>query len=136
MKWIQDAQAHYPRYHTDPIPVYEFIIDRLKVTMRDEGIRHDHIEAVVAATEDSDIVKILHRVGAIKEFLQSEDGEHLLTAHRRAANILRDEGKKDGASYGAEYEDTLLSEPSEKELGPEITCAWPTGHRTDRHRAI
>ena len=56
------------------------------------------------------------RVGALDEFLAGEDGENLLTAYRRAANIVRIEEKNDGAAYQGRADDALLYERQEREL--------------------
>jgi len=85
-----------------------FIADRLKVHLRGEGISHDHIAAVFALAGEDDLVRLLERVRALAAFLDSEDGANLLTAYRRAANIVRAEQKKDGEVYaGAAYDANL-----------------------------
>jgi len=71
----------------------EFLADRLKVYLRDKGIRHDLIDAVFALGED-DLVAIVNRVTALQFFLSTEDGENLLAGYKRAANILKAEAKK------------------------------------------
>lgn len=76
-----------------------FIGERLKVHLRDAGIAHDHVAAVMAAGETDDILSISDRAGALRDFLGSDDGANLLVAYRRAANILRIEEKKDDARY-------------------------------------
>ena len=70
-----------------------FIIDRLKVYLRDKGIRHDIIDAVFANGED-DLVAIVNRVTALQSFLDTTEGENLLAGYKRAANILKAEAKK------------------------------------------
>jgi glycyl-tRNA synthetase beta chain len=77
----------------------DFLADRLKVHMREKGVRHDLVSAVFALTGEDDLVRLLARVDALAEFLGSEDGEHLLVAYRRAANIVRIEEKRDGVRY-------------------------------------
>src|SRR5262249_17549097 len=67
--------------------VLSFIADRLKVHLRDQGVRHDLIAAIFALKED-DLVRLLARVAALAKFLDSEDGADLLVAYRRASNIL------------------------------------------------
>ena len=85
-----------------------FIADRLKVHLRDEGIAHDHIEAIFALSGEDDLVRLLERVRALAAFVESEDGANLLTAYRRAANIVRAEQKKDDEVYaGAAYDSKL-----------------------------
>ena len=85
-----------------------FIADRLKVHLRDEGVSHDHIAAVFALSGEDDLVRLLERVRALGAFVGSEDGANLLTAYRRAANIVRAEQKKDGEVYaGAAYDASL-----------------------------
>ncbi|OWJ68301.1 glycine--tRNA ligase subunit beta [Inquilinus limosus] len=74
-----------------------FIADRLKVAMREKGVRHDLIDAVFAVGGEDDLLRLLGRVDALAAFLGSEDGANLLTAYRRAGNIVRIERKKDGA---------------------------------------
>ncbi|MEM1150373.1 MAG: glycine--tRNA ligase subunit beta, partial [Pseudomonadota bacterium] len=64
-----------------------FFADRLKQVLRDEGKRHDLIDAVFALGED-DLVLIVKRVEALTAFLASDDGANLLAGYKRAANIL------------------------------------------------
>ena len=70
-----------------------FIADRLKVYLRDKGIRHDIIDAVLGNGED-DLVAIVNRVTALQSFLDTPDGGNLLAGYKRAANILKAEEKK------------------------------------------
>ena len=70
-----------------------FILDRLKVYLRDKGIRHDIIDAGLTEGQD-DLVAIVNRVTALQSFLETADGENLLAGYKRAANILKAEGKK------------------------------------------
>jgi glycyl-tRNA synthetase beta chain len=77
----------------------EFFADRLKVALRDQGVRHDLIDAVLSLSGSSDLLIIVRRVEALGRFLDTEDGRNLLAGYRRAANILRIEEKKDGRSY-------------------------------------
>jgi glycyl-tRNA synthetase beta chain len=76
----------------------DFLADRLKVHLRERGVRHDLIAAVFALGED-DLVRLTRRVAALDAFLKSEDGANLLTAYRRAANIVGIEQKRDGVTY-------------------------------------
>lgn len=94
----------------------EFVADRLKVHLRDRGIRHDRITAVFSLTGEDDLLRFMARVGALDEFLAGEDGENLLTAYRRAANIVRIEEKNDGAAYQGRADDALLRERQERDL--------------------
>jgi glycyl-tRNA synthetase beta chain len=75
-----------------------FFADRLKVHLRDAGVRHDLISAVFA-TGDDDLVRLLARVDALDKFLATDDGANLLIAYRRATNILRIEERKDNKVY-------------------------------------
>ncbi|MBI3197764.1 MAG: glycine--tRNA ligase subunit beta [Rhodospirillales bacterium] len=73
----------------------EFFAERLKVQMREKGVRHDVVDAVFALGGEDDLVRLLARVEALQSFLGSEAGKNLLTAYGRAANIVRAEEKKD-----------------------------------------
>jgi glycyl-tRNA synthetase beta chain len=70
-----------------------FFADRLKVLLREEGKRHDLVDAVFALGDD-DLVRIVARVEALSGFLATEDGAILLAGYKRAVNILKAEEKK------------------------------------------
>jgi glycyl-tRNA synthetase beta chain len=114
-----DAAGHGFHHHgLHPVPpkeILEFLADRLRVQLRAEGARHDVLTAVFATGADDDIVRLLARANAVAELLGTEDGTNLLTAYRRAANILRIEDRKDGPHTGA-TDTALLREPAEVAL--------------------
>jgi glycyl-tRNA synthetase beta chain len=97
----------------------DFFADRLKVHLRDQGARHDLVDAVFALGGD-DLLMIVRRVEALGRFLDTEDGEHLLTGTKRAINILRIEEKKDGRSYDQAPDPALLERPEEKALAKAV----------------
>lgn len=76
-----------------------FIIDRLKVYLREEGIEHGHIEAIFSASIDDDLLILLERTRALNEFLATESGINLLVTYRRAANIVRVEKKRNNEEF-------------------------------------
>jgi glycyl-tRNA synthetase beta chain len=94
----------------------DFIIDRLKVALREKGIRHDLIDAVFALGGEDDLVRLVARVQALQDFLKTEDGTNLLAGYKRAANILKVEEKKDKKSYAGKVDPARLTEPAEKTL--------------------
>ncbi|MBC7164991.1 MAG: glycine--tRNA ligase subunit beta [Roseovarius sp.] len=81
-----------------------FLHDRLKVHLRDEGLRHDVIDACLAMPGNDDLTLLVHRARALGDFLKTDDGENLLQGFKRANNILRQAEEKDGVeySYGAD----------------------------------
>ncbi|EIM26082.1 glycine--tRNA ligase subunit beta [Microvirga lotononidis] len=81
------------------LDLLSFFADRLKVYLRDQGARHDLIDAVFSLDGQDDLLMIVRRVEALGRFLDTEDGRNLLAGYRRAANILRIEEKKDGRAY-------------------------------------
>lgn len=99
-----------------------FFADRLKVHLRDEGKRHDLIDAVFALGED-DLVLIVKRVEALSAFLASEDGAHLHAAYKRAANIVRIEEKRDERDYDDAPDAAAFVAPEEKALHAALTRA-------------
>lgn len=80
------------------LDLLSFFHDRLKVMLRDQGARHDLVDAVLGegASANDDLLLITRRVAALGRFLDAEDGTNLLAGYRRAANILKAEEKKDG----------------------------------------
>ena len=91
-----------------------FFADRLKVALRENGIRHDLIDSIFALGGEDDLVRLVRRVEALQKFLKSDDGANLLTGYKRAANILKIEEKKDKREYRG-IPDGLV-EDDEKEL--------------------
>lgn len=81
-----------------------FFHDRLKVYLRDQGIRHDVIDACTAMAGNDDLTLLSTRAAAVSDFIKTNDGENLLQAFKRANNILDQAEAKDGVeySYGAD----------------------------------
>jgi glycyl-tRNA synthetase beta chain len=107
--------------------VLAFLADRLKVQLRDQGKRHDLVDAVFALGDD-DLVRIVARVEALEAFLKTEDGKNLLAGYKRAANILAAEEKKGALTdidFAAPVEAKLLVEPAEKALHAALAKATP-----------
>ena len=101
---------------SDPLhDLLTFFADRLKVALRDQGVRHDLIAAVFALGED-DLVRLRKRVDALGSFLASEDGGNLLIAYRRAANIVRIEEGKDKTRYSDAPDRDLFKLEEERAL--------------------
>jgi glycyl-tRNA synthetase beta chain len=97
-----------------------FFADRLKVHLRDEGTRHDLIDAVFALPGQDDLLMIVRRVEALGRFLATDNGANLLTGVKRAQNILRIEERKDKRTFEGEPDAGLLTEPEEKALAKAI----------------
>jgi glycyl-tRNA synthetase beta chain len=109
---------------TDPTAdLLAFFADRLKVHLREQGVRHDLVAAIFALGGEDDLVRLLARVAALDAFLKTDDGANLLVAYRRAANIVRIEEKKDGVTYPGEPDPKLLQEPAEATLAAELDRA-------------
>ena len=100
-----------------------FFADRLKVQLRDQGARHDLVDAVFALEGQDDILMIVRRVEALAAFLATDDGKNLLAGTKRAANILRIEEKKDGRAYDGVPDASLYAQDEEKTLAAAIDRA-------------
>src|SRR6185312_3867523 len=97
-----------------------FFADRLKVFLREQGKRHDLIDAVFALGGQDDLALIVRRVEALDAFLKTDDGANLLAGVKRAANILAIEEKKDKKSYAGTYDLKLITEKEETALAAAI----------------
>lgn len=100
-----------------------FFADRLKVQLREQGARHDLVDAVFALEGQDDLLMVVRRVEALGAFLDTDDGKNLLAGVKRASNILRIEEKKDGKSYAGSVDASLLKEAEEKALASAIAAA-------------
>lgn len=106
---------------TDELVV--FLADRLKVQLREQGARHDLVDAVFALEGEDDLVVIVRRVEALGKFLDTEDGKNLLAGFKRASNIIRIEEKKDRRSYTDAPRPELYRSDEEKALAQAIGSA-------------
>ena len=100
-----------------------FFADRLKVQLREQGARHDLVDAVFALDGQDDLLLIVRRVEALGKFLDTEDGKNLLAGYKRATNIIRIEEKKDGREYTGAPDPKLFRQDEEVTLGKEIDLA-------------
>src|SRR5450631_1375899 len=97
-----------------------FFVDRLKVQLREQGARHDLVDAVFALEGQDDLLMVVRRVEALGKFLDTEDGKNLLAGTKRAENILRIEEKKDGKAYDGAPDAALYTLAEEKALAKAI----------------
>jgi glycyl-tRNA synthetase beta chain len=105
-----------------------FFADRLKVQLREQGARHDLVDAVFAQNDgkdsgQDDLLMIVRRVEALAKFLETDDGKNLLAGVKRASNILRIEEKKDNKSYSGAPDAKRLSQPEEQALAAAVATA-------------
>ena len=128
---LHSSGGDLPQPRTIVADLLAFFADRLKVLLRDQGQRHDLVDAVFALGDD-DLVRIVRRVEALGAFLETEDGENLLAGYKRASNILRAEAKKGDlpegdpvALDGAPPEETALIAAVAK-AGTEVDAALAT----------
>jgi glycyl-tRNA synthetase beta chain len=118
------ARAIYQPPGRFAVTLLAFFADRLKVYLRDKGARHDLIDAVFALPGQDDLLMIVRRVEALGRLLDTEDGRNLLVGYRRAANILRDEERKDGAgAFASRHDPAALVLPAEKALADGLAAA-------------
>ena len=115
------VQAH--SYLQQAHELLAFFADRLKVRLREQGARHDLVDAVFALQDQDDLLMIVRRVEALGKFLDSDDGKNLLAGTKRAENILRIEEKKDRRDYTGAPEPKLYSQTEEKALAQAIAAA-------------
>ena len=117
----------------------KFILDRLDVVLRDQGLNHDIISSVFENEKD-DLVSIVNRVTALQNFLGTDDGENLLAGYKRAANILKAEAKKGDLptgdpirpedSYGAALFDAMTV------ASPKITSALQSENYAEAMKSL
>ena len=104
-----------------PGDLLTFFADRLKVQLREQGARHDLVDAVFALGGQDDLLMIVRRVDALGKFLESDDGKNLLAGTKRASNILSIEEKKDKRTFDGAPDAALYSLGEEKALAKAIS---------------
>ena len=101
----------------------DFFADRLKVVLREKGVRHDLVSAIFSLGGEDDLVRLLARVDALKAFLDTDDGANLLVAYRRASNIVKIEEKKDKKTYDGAVNPQELTQADEVTLAKALEQA-------------
>lgn len=109
----------------DPNDLLSFFHDRLKVHLRDEGIRHDVIDACLAMPKNDDLTLLVNRARALSGFLGTDDGENLVQGFKRANNILSQAEEKDGVSYEFGADRKFAEDPAEVALFDALDAARP-----------
>jgi glycyl-tRNA synthetase beta chain len=102
-----------------------FLHDRLKVHLRDEGIRHDVIDACLTGDRTDDLTDLVARARALNAFLATENGDNLIQGYRRAQNILDQAEAKDGVEYSYGGDPKLAEQPEETALFDALAEARP-----------
>jgi glycyl-tRNA synthetase beta chain len=97
-----------------------FFADRLKVQLREQGARHDLVDAVFALEGQDDLLMVVRRVEALGKFLDTDDGKNLLAGTKRASNILAIEEKKDKRTFDGAPDASLFVADEEKQLARAI----------------
>ena len=100
-----------------------FLHDRLKVYLRDQGIRHDVIDACLAMPNADDLTLLVKRAEALQAFLHTDDGENLIQGFKRAHNILKQAEEKDGVEYSYGPDAKLAETDEEKALFAALDAA-------------
>jgi glycyl-tRNA synthetase beta chain len=113
-------QAHSYLHQTNDL--IAFFADRLKVQLREQGARHDLVDAVFSLSGQDDLLMIMRRVEALGKFLESDDGKNLLAGVKRASNILRIEEKKDKREFNGTPDAKLYQLTEEKALAEAINA--------------
>ncbi|MBI1219257.1 MAG: glycine--tRNA ligase subunit beta [Rhodobacteraceae bacterium] len=109
-----------------PTDLLAFLHDRLKVHLRDQGIRHDVIDACLAMPGNDDLTLLVKRAEALAAFLNTEDGTNLLQGFKRANNILTQAEAKDGVEYSFGADPKFAADASETALFAVLDAAEAT----------
>jgi glycyl-tRNA synthetase beta chain len=117
-KWLVEEKLRKPI-----VELLSFFADRLKVQLREQGARHDLVDAVFALEGQDDLLMVVRRVDALGKFLDTDDGRNLLAGTKRAANILRIEEKKDARDYVGRPDPSLYRQDEEWALAKAIDAA-------------
>ena len=100
-----------------------FIHDRLKVYLRDQGIRHDVIDACIAMEGSDDLTLLVKRARALSDVLKTDDGENLIQGFKRANNILSQAEEADGVEYSFGADPKFAETEAEKDLFAALDAA-------------
>lgn len=120
---VDEIKFWWPNAEEHTSDLLSFFADRLKNHLKDQGARHDLIDAVFALGGQDDLLMVVKRVEALGSFLDTEDGKNLAAGYKRAVNILKAEEKKDGAAVSGKPHADHLREQAEIDLAAAIDSA-------------
>ncbi|OWX99308.1 glycine--tRNA ligase subunit beta [Thioclava sp. IC9] len=128
---LLDGISKFERQYVDykkwlvvaPADLLSFFHDRLKVHLRDAGIRHDVIDAVLAMPGSDDLTLVVKRAEALSDFFKTDDGENLIQGFKRANNILTQAEEKDGVEYSFGADPKFAETDEEKALFAALDAA-------------
>jgi len=123
IRMVLENELRLPLRQFIAADVLDFIADRLKVHLREQGVSHDLIAAAFAQPDGSedDLTRLVRRVDALRAFVALSDGANLLTAYRRASNIVGIEERKDGVKYEPAVNGDMLELHPEQDLNRHLT---------------
>ncbi len=116
-------ESRIPAFEPVANDLLAFLADRLKVALRDKGIRHDVIDAAFQLGGQDDLTLLVARIRALQPFLATEYGANLLAGYKRAVNILTQEEKKDGVEYSLDPSPGLAETGAERALFAALDAA-------------
>jgi glycyl-tRNA synthetase beta chain len=114
------AFASVPGCKPDAAALAEFVYDRLRGLLRDDGYTAHEVEAVVAQQPDR-IDRVPKQLAAVRAFMELPEAASLAAANKRIGNILK---KADGVQAG--FDAKLLLEPAERSLGDAYGAIRPS----------
>ncbi len=117
------------KFSSTKAELLDFFADRLKVYLKDQGVRHDLIDAVFALGGQDDLLMIVRRVEALSKFLETDDGKNLLAGVKRATNIVKAEEKKEASAISGKVDQSILVKGEEKDLHRAIEAASALAHK-------
>lgn len=120
--WLPLVEHHDPAISDD---LRGFLHDRLKVYLRDQNIRHDIIDSVLAQKGNCDLALVVNRASALNDVLKTEDGANLLQGLKRASNILTQAEAKDGVEYSFGADPKFAEADAERALFEALDRAEP-----------
>ncbi len=119
-KIISESPFAIPAVDDNVRGLLAFFADRLKVQLRDQGARHDLVDAVFSLGGQDDLLLVVRRVEALGKFLDTDDGKNLLAGTKRAGNILAIEEKRDKRTFDGAPDPSLYRQDEEKALAQAI----------------
>ncbi|MBE0555334.1 MAG: glycine--tRNA ligase subunit beta [Rhodobacteraceae bacterium] len=120
---LRDYLGALNKYNVLPTDLLSFFHDRLKVFLKDQGIRHDVIDACLAMPGNDDLTLLVKRAEALAAFLKTEDGTNLLQGFKQANNLLTQAEAKDGVEYSFGADPKFAETDTERALFTALDAA-------------
>ncbi|WP_168464823.1 glycine--tRNA ligase subunit beta [Wolbachia endosymbiont of Ctenocephalides felis wCfeT] len=103
--------------------VLKFCLERFKVILKNRNIRQDVVDSILYRVDISDLLIAEKQTEILDGYLNTSEGEQIISVYKRVSNIVSKAEKNDNTTYNASYSKRFLIENEETKLSNYVVTA-------------